>query len=31
MAKQSIDRNVCQIMQQYNFAEPLPEIGEKNN
>lgn len=29
MAKQSIDRNVCQVMQQYKFAEPIVEINEK--
>jgi phosphate acyltransferase len=31
MAKQSIDRNVCQIMQQYNFTEPIVQTSETND
>jgi hypothetical protein len=28
MAKQSIDRNVCQIIQQSKFTEPAVAVGE---
>jgi glycerol-3-phosphate acyltransferase PlsX len=30
MAKQSIDRNVCQIIQQYKFTEPVVQPVEPN-
>jgi glycerol-3-phosphate acyltransferase PlsX len=30
MAKQSIDRNVCQIIQQYKFTEPIVQPVEPN-
>ena len=30
MAKQSIDRNVCQIIQQYKFTEPIVQPAEPN-
>ena len=30
MAKQSIDRNVCQIIQQYKFTEPVAQPVEPN-
>ena len=30
MAKQSIDRNVCQIIQQYKFTEPVVPTSETN-
>ncbi|MCX6003323.1 MAG: phosphate acyltransferase PlsX [Chloroflexi bacterium] len=31
MAKQSVDRNVCQIIQQYKFIEPDPPMTETND
>jgi len=30
MAKQSIDRNVCEIIQQYKFTEPTVQPSETN-
>jgi phosphate acyltransferase len=30
MAKQSIDRNVCEIIQQYKFTEPTVQLSETN-
>ena len=30
MAKQSVDRNVCQIIQQYKFTEPVVQPVEPN-